>query len=345
MRRCSTCGNYYESNSGFCSICGASNIDPYQKEDVSFTKRKRVKKVKKTGKRISLKKLVFVMLFMGFIILAIFRWNDWFPQYGKSKTVTLGDNQIPSIIAYTGPVKGVFGSKTKGSSRVPSLTLNFPEGALSDRDIERYQSNLKSMRLFSDGYSDNGGFVMCGKARERGNIITIRFQGGRSNQFSIIYSLTPGSLSECTYGETIRTGSIRTGYFNRPMNCRLTVKTSNKMSCQYKDAVVTINGVQDITYHSYEKVIDEQYRKVNQNNIAGIIKDLFQSKAEISNRFENDAVVFTYYDIKNRLYVSDYIIYYKEIGRLQRMTIKSTIKNSQYFNLIYSYSPEANPLK
>ena len=28
LRRCNTCGNYFESNTGICSICGANNLAP-----------------------------------------------------------------------------------------------------------------------------------------------------------------------------------------------------------------------------------------------------------------------------------------------------------------------------
>lgn len=344
MRRCSSCGNYFESPSGICNICGASNINPYEEIDTSFNKVKKRKKVKKIKPRVSVFKLFGIIALAGIVFMLVLNWNKIFPKYGSNNYVSIGNNQIPSIIAYTGKLQGVFGKKSKSNARFETLTLNFPAESITQRDIDRYQSNLKALKLFSDGYYENS-YAMCGMAREQGHIITIQFKGGNNNQFSILYTLKPGSLAECTYGETIRSGHSIVGYYNRPKTCNITKNTENTLICHDQTAVVTIIGYKDTSYKSYENVINQKYSHVEKQKVGGLFRDVYSSKISLDSDYEHEAVLITYYDIQNRIYVHDYIIYYTELGRLHSMTIQSSLKNNQYFNLINSYSPDANPLK
>lgn len=340
MQRCSSCGNYFESDNGICPICGANNNAP----TLEPAKKKIVRKIVKKSN--PLKPILLFALFAFVIIGFIFAWPILFPKYYNNPSFSVGGDEVPGIYNVTGTKKKAVQKETKGEG-IYKLTFTYRSGLLSGETISKYVAYMEKFGYISFttrdrrvGSSESLGLVKDSKV-VRGHVILITISGSGSGPYIFEYQNISGTSDQYAVGTTQRIGSVNTGYINIPVSWYRLDNGQNRNVVVYGDRTnknrMTIRSGGALSSKSY---IDQVLMQIEGLKRQGTIDNYYTEAMTMGK--DNPGYMFSYRIKQNKVYRKMFIFYNSTKRKIYHITYDSVTANSKYTDLITSFSFEFN---
>lgn len=340
VRRCGTCGNYFESRDGFCTFCGASNLLPGERVRIPKRPKKKVKRKKKSPW-----KFIFLFLALFLVVYFIFIRPAVNPKYGNKSNVEISGDLIPGFYNVVGKTKSPIEKKNRtntGESR--KITYRNVDA----NNLSKYGDTLRAYKYYpvnlGDSRVSNGPSLSYVKASSVDkNQVLIVTGSCQDSTCTIVYEKKNGRVDEYSVGNTEQVGNSKVGFINIPIDW---VQTRKGNPLEYmspkKIAIVQLSYTRTAQTRNYENYIN--------NVIVGIKKQ--QQKRQISNYGtvaisygDNPGTLIFYKDNRDNSYVRMYYIFMEEELSVRRIVIRSLDENTKFLELAFSYTDSLSNTK
>ena len=333
LRRCNTCGNYFESNTGICSICGANNLAPGER---LVPPKRPVKKF--TPKKKNIWPFVILMFLIVVVAAGIILYNINNPKYANDNIVKLSGDVISKPTNILPKTKGTV-ERSKNGRNTNEVTITYKNA--DPVDINRYGEYLKERGFIPFSLQKGVGYVKTSSV-DVNKVIVISLGCGNESSCFANFKKTIGKIDHYVTGSTFtRVGNSMVGYIT--LTDRFTHLDNSNNPLVYKEkekraiiALAVIRNAETKNFSTYQnKIVSDLNNQLRKNQI----KDLATKGISLG---DHEGFMVSYHKLPSKELNMEYYIYIADKHEVRKIVIKTADDLSKYRELISSYYTEYN---
>lgn len=332
LKRCNTCGNYFESKTGICSICGANNLAPGE----------RLVPPKRTVRKIEVKKNIwpFVILMFLIVIIAagIILYNIKNPKYANDNIVKLSGDIISKPTNILPKTKGTI-ETSKNGRNTNEVTITYRNA--DPVDINRYGEYLKERGFITFSQQKGLGYIKKSSV-DINKVIVISL--GCSNESSCFanFKKTIGKIDHYVAGNNFtRVGNSIVGYIT--ITDRFTHLDNSTNPLIYKEkenrAIVALSVIRNADTRNFSNYQNKIVAELNNQLRKNQIKNLATKGISLG---DYEGFLVSFHKLPSKELNMEYYIYIADRMEVRKIVIKTADDLSKYKELISSYYTEYN---
>lgn len=333
LRRCNTCGNYFESNTGICSICGANNLAPGER---LVPPKRPVKKV--VAKKKSVWPFVIVMFLIVVIAAGIILYNINNPKYANDNIVKLTGDVISKPTSILPKTKGTLES-SKNSKNTNEVIITYKNA--DQVDINRYGEYLKERGFIPFSQQKGLGYIKTSSV-DVNKVIVVSLGCSNENTCFASFKKTIGKIDHYVAGSSFtRVGNSTVGYITLSDRFSHVDNSTNPLIYKEKEnraviALAVIRNADTKNFQTYQnKIVVDLNNQLRKNQI----KDLATKGIALG---DNEGFMVSYHKLPSKELNMEYYIYIEATKEVRKIVIKTADDLSKYKDLISSYYTEYN---
>lgn len=331
IRRCTTCGNYFDSRDGVCTVCGSNNLMPGER--IAPKKTKKLVKVKKKTNWTPIVLFLVALFIVGWVVMS----RAISPKFKLLDYVTVEGENIPKPTSILASNRMVFQSKKK-TKNSESITLTYPN--LDDIDIKNYASFLESKNFEKFAADKSVGYVIK-SGKNKGKVLLVYFIPS-NNGYSFNFVSVTGRVDQYSTGSgQNRVGNKDVGYINLSNKFSRLGKTNNPLV--YKDVddsciiqMSLFRGPNTRNFNTYQNMVmnnllpKERSNKIKNKSVIGISLG------------DYPGFMVYYFDNVENCHVREYHIYNEAGLEVRVLSFKTVYDDTKYLGLAYTYYLDYN---
>lgn len=331
LRRCNTCGNYFESNTGICSICGANNLAPGER----FVPPKRpVKKI--IAKKKSIWPFVILMFLIVLIAAGVILYNINNPKYANDNIVKLSGDIIskPTNIL----------PKTKGTVETSKNTKNTNEVSISYKnadqvDINRYGEYLKERGFIPFSQQKGLGYIKVSSV-DVNKVLVVSLGCSNESVCFANFKKTIGKIDHYVTGNNFtRVGNSSVGYITLTDRFSHFENSSNPLIYKEKEnrSIIALSVIRNADTKNFSNFQNKVVAELNIQLRKNAIKNLAIKGINLG---DSEGFMVSYNKLPSKELNREYYIYIESLKEVRKIVIKTADDLSKYQDLISSYYME-----